>query len=789
MSGWHVVRARARLADTVVAAAATILGLLCLIPLFSATSWLLPAIVIVVVIAATGAGCRAIALPIPLVPIAELLGLVGTVTVMYAADEAWAKVVPTSQAGDVLRQLISTGMADAEAYAAPVPMLPQLMLLTVGGAGLVALCIDTLYVSVRSPILAGLPLLFLYLWSAIVLFGQAPWWQFAPAAVGWLLLLAADQRERIREWGGLASTSRVSGLSPAARRAGGLAVALAVLAGVVIPVRALSPLLGGGGTGGGATEVAVGPVILDPLVSMRRNLLEATDTEVLRYRTNNPKPPYMRVTALEDFDGVTWQARPALAQGRIGGMPLPGNVIDRLSVALPEYHVRGGSSYSYLFAITSLQNSFLPLPYPITDLEDLSGLRSDWRLDPQTGIAYSEDKPATGLKYGVNALDPDVRPVELRSATTPLGQLWPQLSVPNGVSPQVKQLAVKVTAGATTPYDAAVALQKWFTHDGGFRYSTSVRSGADADYLMEFLNDKVGYCEQFAATMALMARTLGIPSRVVVGFTQGKQDAKGTWIVTVRDAHAWPELWFDGIGWMRFEPTPRVDATVQSPAYAPSEAGGEPNDVDLRKLRNLENDVPLQGAPTSSSRGLTGVPGLVALAILLMVLVGLVVPAILRMVRRRRRLHARSYVDVVRGAWDEVADTAFDLGQPWSAYSTPRQCGDRLSRGMPAPAAEALRRLRVQVEQVRYGRAPMPGIDAAAQSERSAAVRADVKAVSDELRDRVRWQTRMVSYCWPPSVRRRQRSSSRSMKPGDFGGSGADGLAAASSAGRAPNAE
>jgi hypothetical protein len=145
---------------------------------------------------------------------------------------------------------------------------------------------------------------------------------------------------------------------------------------------------------------------------------------------------------------------------------------------------------------------------------------------------------------------------------------------------------------------------------------------------------------------------------------------------------------------------------------------------------------------------------------------------------------------VVHGAWAEIGDSAIDLGQPWSPFSTPRQAGARLSRGMSDEAAQALRRLRVQVEQVRYGRGGSRGVDALVQDERSAAVRADVRTVRAELQARVRWQTRLVGYCWPPSARRRQRSSSRSMKPGDLAGTGADGLVgAAASAGRAWKAE
>ena len=401
MTGWRLVRARARLSDTVVAAIATALGLLSLVPLFEDLAWLPTALAMVVLVALAGAACRAIAMPLPLVPVVEGFTVAA------------------------IRTLLTLGMADAQAFAAPVPTTTQLILLAAGGAGLAALSVDTLFVSVRSPLLAGLPLAALFVGSAILLFGPAPWWQFAPAAAGWLLLLAADQRERIRAWGGLQPTTRVRGLTSLTWRVGAVAVAVGVLAALVLPVRSLSPLLGGSGTGNGDTVVEAGPVLLDPLVSLRRSLTLPADTEILRYRTTNPKPPYLRVAALEAFDGVTWQQRPALAQGRVEGMPLPGDVLSRLSVALPEYHVRGGASYSYLISVTNLQNAYLPMPYPIADVADVEGLGDNWRLDPETGVAFSEETPATGLKYGVTALDPQVRPAELRTATPRTGRRRP----------------------------------------------------------------------------------------------------------------------------------------------------------------------------------------------------------------------------------------------------------------------------------------------------------------------------------------------------------------------------
>ena len=99
-----------------------------------------------------------------------------------------------------------------------------------------------------------------------------------------------------------------------------------------------------------------------------------------------------------------------------------------------------------------------------------------------------------------------------------------------------------------------VALQDWFRTE--FTYSTDVPDGHGNSAIESFLENRVGYCEQFAGTFAAMARSLGIPARVAVGFTQGEQQDDGTYVVLGRNAHAWPEVWFDGYGWVPFEPTP-----------------------------------------------------------------------------------------------------------------------------------------------------------------------------------------------------------------------------------------
>jgi transglutaminase-like putative cysteine protease len=117
----------------------------------------------------------------------------------------------------------------------------------------------------------------------------------------------------------------------------------------------------------------------------------------------------------------------------------------------------------------------------------------------------------------------------------------------------VSDLATEVTAEATTDADKMIALQNWFTSE--FNYDPTVPASDDA--IEMFLETRSGFSEQFASTLAVMARTLGIPSRVAVGFTPGNLNADGSYSVLGKNTHTWPEIWFDGIGWIPFEPTPQ----------------------------------------------------------------------------------------------------------------------------------------------------------------------------------------------------------------------------------------
>jgi len=120
----------------------------------------------------------------------------------------------------------------------------------------------------------------------------------------------------------------------------------------------------------------------------------------------------------------------------------------------------------------------------------------------------------------------------------------------------VYRRAVALAGRSNSPYAAVVAIEAWLRSTGGFAYDEHPPQLAGSPPLAAFLGTtKVGYCQQFAGSMALMLRFLGIPSRVAVGFTSGSY-AKGVWTVTDHNAHAWVEVWFPGVGWLPFDPTP-----------------------------------------------------------------------------------------------------------------------------------------------------------------------------------------------------------------------------------------
>jgi hypothetical protein len=304
-------------------------------------------------------------------------------------------------------------------------------------------------------------------------------------------------------------------------------------------------------------------------------------------------------------------------------------------------------------------------------------------------------------------------------------------------------------------------LQNYF-QSNRFHYSTDVSDGDSKDVISKFLHDRSGYCVQFASTMALMARAVGIASRVAIGFTHGDRIADGTYEVTTFHAHAWPELYFDGIGWLTFEPTPRGDGQATLPAYTQNgrnsttlggpganptpepNASASPNALggDTGKLNRLGASDKTTGAPVapaSKHSFPTGV--LLALVAAGLLLIG---PAIGRWLTRRRRW-AAAETDAARAhaAWQELADDARDLGIPWRSADSPRRAAERLVDTTDlVTAVPALQRLAAAEERARYARSLSDVGDLVA----------DHKEVRRALAARASWVQRVAAVAMPRST-------------------------------------
>jgi transglutaminase-like putative cysteine protease len=310
----------------------------------------------------------------------------------------------------------------------------------------------------------------------------------------------------------------------------GAAVAIALLAGVVgpqIPGAEADPLYQTRGRGGGITSVG------NPLVSIRSRLVNHGDFEL--FRMNSDTERYWRLTTLPEFDGSAFR--------------LPSRSLERVEDT--DGDDVEGRTIKQVIQILALEDKMVPAAADVAQVRP----NAEMRVNHDTGTLLKLTDVVSGEQFTIVSMEPDLTPAELSAATTdnPPDEIF--LGVPDNVPDDVHDIAAEVTAGATTDYDRLIALQNWFRNT--FEYTTEVQAGHGNNAIDNFLQIRKGYCEQFAATFAVMARTLGIPSRVAVGYTPGRLRSDGWYSVLGRNSHAWPEIWFDGIGWVDFEPTPQ----------------------------------------------------------------------------------------------------------------------------------------------------------------------------------------------------------------------------------------
>ncbi|MEV0319661.1 DUF3488 and transglutaminase-like domain-containing protein [Streptomyces sp. NPDC050658] len=766
---------RARLALS--ATAATLMASGALIPLVDPATWFVQAAILLALQSGVGALTRRVPLARPVTVAVQALVTLLLLTLVFAREQAIGGVLPGP---DVFREfglLLQAGGDDVGQYAIPAPLSDGIRLMLVGGVLVIGLAVDALAVTFRTAAPAGLPLLALYSVAAGLSGDGAGWLWFLLAAAGYLLLLLAEGRDRLAQWGrvfgGAArGPGRISGgletdagaVAPirTGRRIGAVALGIALVVPIALP--ALDGGLldgsggpGGSGSGGGGTISAV-----NPLVALQDSLNEPEDREVISYKTNaeSTQDMYLRIVSLDQFDGTTWKT----TVRRIQDVPSRLDDPPGLAPDVPRTEIQTNIS-----AADSYAQNWLPMPYPASEV-DISGR---WRYEP-VGRALVGDRGQTtrGAQYQVKSLVVEPTAAQLADAPqAPEAFRREFTKVPDSLPSVVSSEARRITRGTSNDYEKAVKLQDWFASEGGFTYNTQVRAGSGPAAIARFLEQKEGFCVHFSFAMASMARTLGIPARVAVGFTPGAAQADGSMSVGLRDAHAWPELYFEGVGWTRFEPTPnRGTVPDYTRSDTPSDEASDPAAPEPTKSSEPSSepsasascpaDQQKQGGCASTAPALAGGSGgdgppigtilAVTLAALLVVAVPLL-PMLWRKRIRAVRLGApgRTEQDAAArtlAAWLEVTDTAWDHGITPDESQTPRKAAARIVRvgQLTAAPAESVHRVAAAVEQVLYAPRPQP----------TAGLADDVLRVRDGLRATVGRATRLRATLAPRSAAR-----------------------------------
>jgi transglutaminase-like putative cysteine protease len=668
---------------------------------------------------------------------------------------------------------ISNAWFSASTFAPPIPeTVPSIAPLMIPCGALALLVVDLFACWLRRVSLAGLPLLAVYCVPISLLGDGVSWVIFLGAAAGFLLMLFFQESAHIARWGrplggsAAAADPNGFGVSTGASRTnastvGVMAVVLAVILPVFIPTLHLDGL-GLFGPGGGSTVK-----VINPITDMRRNLDRGKNVPLLEIHTTDPDPSYLRISVLTQFNGVEWTTGDRAI--------VPDQTASGLLPILEQYLGASVVTKPYQYQVTATKyfdSTWLPTEFPVSSIV----APGDWHYDMTTMdfLAANANTNTQGISYRMTAAKPVLSAYSMvNSLTAPqqIQQTYTQL--PSQVSPLAAQLARRVTRGATSRFQEMEMLQRWFRSTGGFRYSLKTAPGDGNSALDRFLSPgkggRVGYCEQFASAFAVMARTLEIPARVAVGFLQPERVGPDEWRYRAHDLHAWPEVFFRGSGWVRFEPTP-ASRTGNPPTYTTGAItkprGGKAGQTQGGKVTDPTSSASPSGphnqtksSPSSSSSPSSHIPWtvlLLSLGVVVLVGVLLMVPGTVRRSRRARRLAGGA-----EAAWAELRDSAIDLGVSWPNGRSPHETSERLAGwfgpepdGAPAvrpprghglaPAAEsALDRIVLMVEQVRYARSADDVAGALADDVRTCVAALEHGSTGSALR-RARWLPRSV---------------------------------------------
>lgn len=657
---------------------------------FSDGAWFRPTVLAVLGAVAVAAGVRRLGVGALLSAATSLVGLGLLTHVLHLPS---GPLLPGAEQLAQARELFEVGLLQLRDEPAPTIPTTALQLLVTTGAWIVAHLVHEVAVRLRLPGMALVPAA--TLWAVPLAMPQPPGRSWPTAlpfllAAGALLLVESDvdvagwTRERL-----------LPRLTPAGAAIG----ALAVLAGTFAP-----GLLPGYGEPSWLELGAGGaPRGYQPIVDVGDRLRLPDDRAVLQ--VTSPRPVYLRLAALETFDGNTWRLGPP---GESSFTPERTELF-RADEPLPfETAIASADDVRIGVEVLDLENIYVPVPYQPVQLDGPGADQMVWSTTGgfvATGELRENEIGGTlrtgvreGLTYEVLSAVPSPEPATLRAVEPDPDEVAPWLELPDAASGRWDAFGAQAEQvyeafGARSTLDRTLALQTWFTSTGGFTYSLDdigpLRGPTALDTFV--FDTRVGYCEYFATAMAVMLRATGIPARVAVGFLPGAPDPDleptagldgDVYEVRSSDAHAWVEVLFPGQGWIKFDPTPRADGSTLPPTAdqldpleqvpAPDAPGDDQpvpdGPFDLPPGELPEPDLPAQdtqGSPADDAAGQDG--GLVLPGVLGLALLGLAGAGV--WLRRRSSAGSAPAAERVLAAQHRVLRTGAALGlpRPWAA--------------------------------------------------------------------------------------------------------------------------